>query len=66
MDDSKAEQEMRELAASGEMREDLRRLTIRKRPMSTDEWLEFLASYNEFIGHQGRTPRPIEGKKWLL
>lgn len=64
--DIKAEREMRAFAASDEVREDLRRLAVRERPMSTDEWLEFLAAYNEFIGHRPKPFRPIEGEKWLL
>lgn len=64
MGDSKADEEMRALAASVELREDLRRLSVRERPMGTEEWLDFVAAYNEFIGHRPRPFRPIEGSNW--
>lgn len=58
--------ELKALAASKELREDMRRLSRRIRPMTTDEWFDFLDAYNEFVNHPRKPFRPKEGKKMLL
>ncbi len=63
---SRSEVEMRDLAASEEMREEMRQVCVRERLLTTDDWLEFLDAYNDFIGHQPRPLRPIVGELWRL
>ncbi len=58
--------EMKALGASGELREDMRRLATLARPLSSDEWIDFLTAYNEFINHRPRPFRPFRETKMLL
>lgn len=58
--------ERKTLAASEELRDDMRRLTRRKRPLTTDELFAFLDAYNEFVNHPRKPFRPKEGPKMLL
>jgi hypothetical protein len=63
---SRSDKEMRELASSTAMREEMRRVCVRERLLTTDDWLEFLEAYNDFISHKPRPLRPIVGERWRL
>lgn len=63
---SKEAAERKALAASQELRDDMRRLSRRTRPMTADEFLAFLDAYNEFVNHPRKPFRPKEGPRMLL
>lgn len=71
---SEAEKQgLRDLAASAEMREDMRRLAgsrreifLRNGVVDTDRVLEFLCAYNEFINHAPKKFRPMHDKNMKL
>lgn len=63
----KAKEEMRELAASTSMRDDMRQVAMhRHNPIMVDgkvdgdRLIEFLTGYNEFINHEPKPFKPIK------
>lgn len=59
-------EEMKALSDSAELREEMRRLSGRRRSLTVDEWLDFLTEYNELVNHARKPFRPKEGKRMLL
>lgn len=63
----KAKEEMRELAASASLRDDMRHVAMhRHNPIMVDgkvdgdRLIEFLTGYNEFINHEPKPFKPIK------
>lgn len=69
----KVREELKKVAASTELRDDMTAVAALRQPpwirngiVSADRWIEYLTEYNEFINHRHKPETPFIETRMLL